>query len=354
MHCWGFLLVICSCMIISSVANVDAGDFQECPGGFWMLEDLCPNGMYNESYAQSKGLITPRLGVTVGGKEVCCTNKTQLHKSVDRDNERTTVSNERAMEYECGLNNPHGIGNQSKLDHTYAKSGEYPWVVLILQQGTMTTVCQGTLIHPRFVLTTAHHFEPNDSFVARFGEWDYNQEINALPKQNIDIENIIVHPEYVSKGLRNDIALARLKRNVLYDAHIRPICLPGPNDLFDGQQCTSAGWGRMQDLEFASVLKRVDLPVIPRQECKQLFARTILGPFFRLHKSVLCAGAMKDQDMCDGDGGSGLFCPTESGSYVLAGIVSWGLGCHQQDVPGAYVNVAKFVPWIQSTINERV
>uniref|UniRef100_A0A182LWW0 Peptidase S1 domain-containing protein n=1 Tax=Anopheles culicifacies TaxID=139723 RepID=A0A182LWW0_9DIPT len=252
-----------------------------------------------------------------------------------------------------GYNLPDGIPNGAEVDHSaFARYGEYPWVVAIFQEDEIYG--GGTLIHPWFVLTAAHIFKTADNCVARFGEWDLEQDNSPLPKQFIEIQNVIVHPEYQVKGLWNDVVLAHLKREVQYDKHIRPICLPSPTDLFDGQLCTAIGWGMNSSGVQVNVLKRVELPVVPRKSCKQLFAATRLGPFFRLHQSVLCAGGQSGGDMCQGDGGSGLFCPTGSESYVLAGIVSWGLSCHQQDVPGAYVNVAKLVPWINATIEEHV
>ena len=35
-------------------------------------------------------------------------------------------------------------------------------------------------------------------------------------------------------------------------------------------------------------------------------------------------------------------CPTSSG-YTVVGLVAWGIGCAQGDVPGVYVNVANFI-----------
>ena len=48
-----------------------------------------------------------------------------------------------------------------------------------------------------------------------------------------------------------------------------------------------------------------------------------------------------------GDGGSPLVCQKPDGRWYLAGLVAWGKGCAQQHVPGAYVNVPNFIPWIQ-------
>lgn len=51
-----------------------------------------------------------------------------------------------------------------------------------------------------------------------------------------------------------------------------------------------------------------------------------------------------------GDGGGPLVCKAPTGEFYLAGIVSWGLGCGESGVPGMYVDVPKYVDWIQSII----
>ncbi|XP_052889265.1 inactive CLIP domain-containing serine protease A8-like [Anopheles moucheti] len=382
MHCWGFVLAIYSCLIISSVVNDNPDDLQECPGGFCARKDQCPYGIYDEANAQTSGIIVLRNrdNVCRHGK-VCCKNESTVHTNekcqvgfcvlkdlcpngtyvettaqssgilmlrnsddnVCRDNEVCCNNDENI--------NPNETGNEVEDSQTYVKHSEYPWVVTIWQEETF--LGGGTLVHPRFVLTAAHILTSKNNLHARFGYWNMVQG-KILPKQNIEIRNTIHHPEFQSESLHNDIALAQLKQDVLYDTHLRPISLPSPSDLFDDQLCISTSWGNKHTTKTLKVtaLKRVELPVIPRKRCKELFAATRLGEFFRLHRSFLCAGAIEGVDTCYGDAGSGLFCPTESESYVLAGIVSWGLSCGQQDVPGAYVNVAKFVTWINSTIAE--
>ena len=45
--------------------------------------------------------------------------------------------------------------------------------------------------------------------------------------------------------------------------------------------------------------------------------------------------------MCEGPDG-----------FVQAGIVSWGINCGLNDVPGVYVNLSNYVCWIKNIVEE--
>jgi hypothetical protein len=56
---------------------------------------------------------------------------------------------------------------------------------------------------------------------------------------------------------------------------------------------TSGKEGRYQ-----VILKKVDVPVVPRDACLQSLRKTRLGPYFKLHESFICAGGVRGKDTC--------------------------------------------------------
>lgn len=71
--------------------------------------------------------------------------------------------------------------------------------------------------------------------------------------------------------------------------------------------------------------------------------------------SFICAGGEKNRDTCKGDGGSPLVCPIPGypERYFQIGIVSWGIGCGVNGVPGVYVNVPLYVLWIDKQLRAK-
>ena len=46
------------------------------------------------------------------------------------------------------------------------------------------------------------------------------------------------------------------------------------------------------------ILKRIELPMVPRDKCVKELRSTRLGPHFRLHESFVCAGGVPGKDTC--------------------------------------------------------
>ena len=44
-------------------------------------------------------------------------------------------------------------------------------------------------------------------------------------------------------------------------------------------------------------------------------------------------------------------CSGDPNTMILAGLVSWGVGCGQAGVPGVYTNIAAYTNWIRETVS---
>lgn len=100
-------------------------------------------------------------------------------------------------------------------------------------------------------------------------------------------------------------------------------------------------------------MKKIELPLIDKQTCERNLRKTRLGKLFKLHGSFICAGGEKGKDACIGDGGGPLVCPVSDDQYQQVGIVSWGIGCNEKDVPGVYTDVQYFRKWIDKQMQRR-
>uniref|UniRef100_A0A3F2Z0Z3 Peptidase S1 domain-containing protein n=1 Tax=Anopheles minimus TaxID=112268 RepID=A0A3F2Z0Z3_9DIPT len=341
------VVVLLIAVLVNAESNVVLnGTYEACDGGFCMPKHLCPTGKADDGpILEQNRLVTVRVGEEneCGDfMKICC-----------KKSERKT----REINYKCGISNSEGLVYNVESELDYAKYAEFPWTVAIFEKTSsrnnpkLTFVGGGSLIHPKFVVTTAHKLEKAHQYSARFGEWNMNSDAEAYPTQDIEIEEIIRHPssqESADDG--NDIALAVLEENVIYSEHIRPLCLPSSQDVFENRRCIASGWGvDVRTGQPPTVMKRMVLNAMSRKRCQSVFPE--LGVPVVMHRTEICAGAVEDQNTCFNDGGSPLACQRDDGSFLLAGMSSWVVNCDRLETPTGFVNVAKLACWINDTID---
>ncbi|XP_031768896.1 phenoloxidase-activating factor 2-like isoform X2 [Galleria mellonella] len=246
-----------------------------------------------------------------------------------------------------------------------ANFGEYPWQAMILTKQN-DYIAGGVLIDPLNVLTVTHRLLPYivsgtaPNVKVRLGEWDAAGTYEPVPYQEYAVQKVFSHPSYNSNTLQYDITVLRLAAPVPFTpaagaaTTINRACLPSsPTATYNGHRCWVAGWGKNMfgvQGQYQQILKEVEVPIVAPATCQSQLQAARLGPTYVLDTtSFICAGGEPNKDSCTGDGGSGLVCSV-NGQWVVVGLVSWGLGCANANVPAAYVNVAALLPWIQQQI----
>lgn len=98
---------------------------------------------------------------------------------------------------------------------------------------------------------------------------------NYTPDQAIEVKYYIVHRNWSSETVQNDIALLKLSKNVTLSSTIQTVKLPNDTYNYTGQEAVLIGWGKTENGTISNVLKSVNSSIISNQECNNTYGVSI-------------------------------------------------------------------------------
>jgi len=236
-----------------------------------------------------------------------------------------------------------------------------PWQAGLVEIGSSTPFCGGTIICDKFVMTAAHCIRPDcikspgSCYQILTEGHDITTGLDQATRQNIKAIN--VHPNFLSPGITciydYDLALLELTEAIKLteDSPAKAACLPDPSDDFfsngttfvvGGWDWQSAGGSTLPKYHHGTVSAMSD------EDCEQLYGE-LKTPRIR------CVGQVHNENVsCKADSGGPLtWLDPRTAKGKVIGIVSWGIGCKRQNeivAPGAYSDIVSVLDWVRQTI----
>ncbi|CAB4060463.1 unnamed protein product [Lepeophtheirus salmonis] len=386
----------CCCSVTPNCPNVFNGDSDY----FDYDDDLVGTGIINPRIQGSNiglrianrppnsGLNSPQFLSCPPGRTQCCYENvislSHLGNQCSINNQGSKIIQKEPFQQSCRTNAPFvgsTCGTRS-FNHVpgllpgQSSPEEFPWTVLILTQKN-EFVGTGVIVPERFdnqvqfntrkILTVAHKLLNYNINELKVRVLDYDASDFKFPEQRrheeFGVAQSFIHPQFDRIRLINDIAVLKVDRPINLERQgISAACYPSCIDMFGnnfrngtGSRCWVSGWGKDNvNGNFKVIQNKVDVPLVNNRQCESQLKRALsarstrIASNFRLHGSEICAGGETGKDACEGDGGAPLVCQSVEGLWHVVGLVTWGVGCANKDVPGVYAKKSQFQTVVRS------
>ncbi|XP_044260985.1 trypsin-1-like [Tribolium madens] len=246
--------------------------------------------------------------------------------------------------------NPRIINGDDAAKGQFPYQISYQWGILGLHEH----VCGGSILSPTFILTAGHCVTEVPSqgehrIVA--GITELNEQNNE--RQEIQVVEKIVHPDFNGGVGPNDIALLKLATPLEFGDLVQPVVLPEAGSEPTGDSVLT-GWGSTSTTIIPSLpnhLQTATVPILSYDDCKKavdaLLDENQEDPLSEV-SNVCTAPLSKGESACLGDSGGPL---AQNGTIV--GIVSWGfVPCSYPEAPSVYTKVSNFVDFIKEHVHD--
>lgn len=104
----------------------------------------------------------------------------------------------------------------------------------------LKNICSGVILNQRWIITSAsciqRHLNVTELLIS-YGSIDRN----AATRSNVAAEQIVLHPNFNSVSLENNVALIKTKKNINFSVHVEPAKFPTNNTIED-EKAYAIGW----------------------------------------------------------------------------------------------------------------
>lgn len=256
----------------------------------------------------------------------------------------------------------------------------------------LSQFCGGSIIARQWILTAAHCIVQPDGSILPADKLFIETGTTKLAQGDLrPVSKVIPHPEYDPVLFDNDIAIIKLaeaidnSRGPVGAVKVMPQGAPAP-----AGQGLVMGWGMIDGDRFTEDLMETDIDILPNDTCNRGMAEQTkrdfgaflvsmgqtsripqqsleeafqiltqnIGP--ALTDNMICAGvASGARTSCRGDSGGPLLMRQPDGSWIQAGVVSWGrvpLGaekaCGHENLYAVYTRVSNYFDWIGAQLHD--
>jgi secreted trypsin-like serine protease len=255
------------------------------------------------------------------------------------------------------------------LGGTNADEGTWPWMMALFKKTSdgLRYQCGGAVIRRQYLLTAAHCFDEDrneENYNIRVGGYDVSKPVQGdVPgAEEVQMEELIIHPKYERRRFNNDIALIKLSKPIKRTD--QQICLPtGQIQTRGGQNAQLTGWGLTvegagQEGDHSALLQQVSLPIQDTDDCRDTYVDRLKNTFGSNFpegiddSKFICAGDQHaKKDACRGDSGGPLMIKDSDGKFFAVGVVSVGGSLCGKNLPTLFTKVETYSEWISQIVN---
>ncbi|MEX2107561.1 MAG: serine protease [Solirubrobacterales bacterium] len=244
----------------------------------------------------------------------------------------------------------------SIIKGTSASIADYPWLAYIEHKGVDgVSVCTGTVVAPRVVLTAGHcvqnlergGIKAAEGYMVATGMADVKEATEANVSS---VTQALIFPRFDPSHMFYDAGLLILAKPTSSPA--LPLATSSDSALWaKGAPIEIAGWGMTSGRasRIPTVLRRAETVIQGTEYCRQRIRR--FTPFYSPDSQICASSPPKfEVGSCHGDSGGPGIARRSDGLPVQVGIISLGApGCSKR-LPEVLTRVDRVAEWVGSWI----